>query len=360
MTARTLIMFAALLFSAGSALADPYHYATEQVAEGVHLIYRVDPMRLPAEGNSVLIEQEDGLPVVDTGGSRVAGERILEQIREISDRPVTTIVITHWHGDHHLGTPAFLDAFPQAEVISHANTARHMTGRAMDYIHDSPAQLEASRDLLGQIAETGGLPGQDPLPPEVLHYYTLFFEDLDAVSAAVSDVTLVEPSQTYTDRLELQDATRPVELMHFGRGNTDGDTIIWLPVQQVVATGDLVVAPIPYGFGSYPGDWLAVLEEISALDYVALIPGHGPVQRDRAYVDRLAAMIADIRRQVGVLVAEGADLDTVRAGVDVSEHRAIFAEGDAWRANRFDAYWARPFVGVAYQEATGEPIVQGQ
>jgi glyoxylase-like metal-dependent hydrolase (beta-lactamase superfamily II) len=153
---------------------------------------------------------------------------------------------------------------------------------------------------------------------------------------------------------------RPVELRYFGRGNTDGDAVVWMPEQRVVASGDLVVHPTPYGFGSYPADWIEALEAIKALDYAYLIPGHGAVQPDTAYVDQLIALMAEVRAQVGPLAEAGLSLEEVRAEVDLSAQQSLFAQGDAWIANRFNAWWGAPFIGVAYQEATGDPILQGQ
>ena len=63
---------------------------------------------------------------------------------------------------------------------------------------------------------------------------------------------------------------------------------------------------------------------------------------------------------VAPLAEAGASLEEVREAVDLSDQQALFAQGDDWIANRFNAWWVQPFVGVAFQEATGEPIIQGQ
>lgn len=359
MNRYTVGLFACMLVMP-AALADPFEYAHETVADGIHLVYRVDPMRLPAEGNVVVIEQSGGLVVVDTGGSTAAGERIIEQVRQISRAPVRYIVNTHWHGDHHLGNAAFLAAWPEAEIIAHENTIPNIAGAAMDYIHDAGDQLEASRPVVDAVAETGSLPDGTPIPPRIAEYYAMLAGDLDTLIAATETIEIVAPTRGFSDRLVLDDAIRPVELVYFGRGNTDGDAVVWMPEQRVVATGDLVVNPTPYGFGSYPADWIAALEQINALDYAHLIPGHGAVQDDTAYVDQLIGLIAAVRAQVGPLAEAGLSLEEVRAEIDLSGQQALFAQGDAWIANRFNAWWVQPFVGVAYQEATGDPIIQGQ
>jgi glyoxylase-like metal-dependent hydrolase (beta-lactamase superfamily II) len=67
----------------------------------------------------------------------------------------------------------------------------------------------------------------------------------------------------------------PVEVMFLGRGNTDGDAVVWAPRQRVLASGDLVVAPIPYAAHTYPGEWIATLKRLEAFDFAWLVPGHG-------------------------------------------------------------------------------------
>ena len=166
------------------------------------------------------------------------------------------------------------------------------------------------------------------------------------------------PTETFTERLVLDDPVRPVELLFLGRANTDGDAIAWLPRERIVVTGDVVVAPTPYGFFSFPQDWLATIDRIKALNFAVLIPGHGDPQRDTAYLDKLAATITDIRTQVGALAAKGLSLDEVRKQADFSAQRAIFGTTPRLQAT-FEAFWLTPMVANAYREATGKPIVQG-
>ena len=71
---------------------------------------------------------------------------------------------------------------------------------------------------------------------------------------------LVVPGRVYSDTLSLDSPGRRIEIRYLGRGNTDGDSVVFLPDDGVVITGDLVVMPLPFGFYSYPGDWARTLE----------------------------------------------------------------------------------------------------
>jgi glyoxylase-like metal-dependent hydrolase (beta-lactamase superfamily II) len=170
---------------------------------------------------------------------------------------------------------------------------------------------------------------------------------------------LVLPTETFGGELLLADPVRPVRLIHPGRANTDGDAIAWLPNERIVVTGDVVVSPIPFGFYSFPGDWLRALDRIRALGFRTLIPGHGEPQTDGAYLDRLTATLTDLRAQIGPLASQGLSLDEVRQRVNWDAQRAVF--GDTPR-NRllFDAYWLTPMTVNTYMEARGQVFVQGE
>src|SRR6202012_5727494 len=80
----------------------------------------------------------------------------------------------------------------------------------------------------------------------------------------------------------------------------------------VLATGDVVVTPVPYAFGSYIGEWRAVLGKLGSPRPKVLVPGHGPVQHDLAYVDRLGALLASLQDQVTASAREGRSLEDTR------------------------------------------------
>ena len=133
----------------------------------------------------------------------------------------------------------------------------------------------------------------------------------------------------------------------------------WLPRQCVLIAGDIVVAPFPFGFGSYPADWLRTIERLRAYEFKVLVPGHGPPQRDRAYLDRLTTAMTEVRAKVAPLAAQGLSLDDVRKRLDFTDQARTFVGDDPWLRRWFQDYWIAPFVASAYKEARQEPIIQG-
>lgn len=336
----------------------------EAIQSGLWLIRQPEAFQLQPIGNVTVIEQTNGLVIVDTGGSPGAGRRVVELIRSVSDKPVEAVIISHWHGDHPLGLSSILEAWPRAKVIAHEQTARHLTGAAMrDFPQASPAperdlafseRARQARDRLAQMAEDLNRPDWERLG------YAAALPAFLALEADMAGVHVIAPNQTFATRLTLHDPKTPVEILHLGRANTDGDALVWLPRQRVVITGDIVVAPIPFGFGSYPADWIEVLNQIIGLDFTLLVPGHGPVQEDIVYLETLAAMLAAVRADAQEATDLGLDLAQTRARMDLTTFRDWFSQGDAWLAFWFDRYWTAPITAAAWKEAAGLEIIQGE
>ena len=343
---------------------DGYFQTIARVDDGVWLIAQPQPFHIQPIGNVVVIEQSDGVVLIDGGGSPGAGRRIVDLVRSVTGKPVKAIAITHWHGDHVLGVASIVQAWPTAEIIATDVTAAHLRGRSMKaYPKGAPdAALQAAFDQRLDGAETSL---RDALAkPDLSTREREGFQASQRLLAQYREDTrnlvLALPTRTFVESLKLDDATHPVELRHPGRGNTDGDLIAWLPRQRVMATGDLLVAPVPFGFNAYPAQWQAALRAMQAQRPSMWLPGHGAPMRDDAYVGRVIELIQHTRDAVAPLAKQGVGADAAKKRVDLSADRARFAGDDDWLKRWFDRYWTQPFVDAAYREAKGEPIEQGE
>src|SRR6478672_2851382 len=113
-----LLILMLALFT-GSASANPFEYNWQELAPGVWGGIRQDPFELPQEGNSVFVVTERGVVVFDAGGSPLMGESIVAKVRSVTDKPITHVVISHWHGDHMRGLQSIQSAFPNVEILAH-------------------------------------------------------------------------------------------------------------------------------------------------------------------------------------------------------------------------------------------------
>ncbi len=336
----------------------PYLQVHEQVAPRVHLFRQGGVNFAGVVGNVTLIEQADGLVLVDTGASAGLGRRLVAMIRAVSAKPVKAVVVTHWHNDHPLGISAIREAWPGVPVIATANAAAALkAGRANTPIGAPDPAWDATRaqrldDYVRQFEEEGAKATTDA--------------ERRGWAAAVATQKLrktlepgthvVLPDRTFDDRLLLDDPEFPVEVRFLGRANTDGDAVAWLPRQRILVAGDAVVSPVPYAFNVYPAEWIAVLEAMKALRFAVLIPGHGEVQRDTAYLDRLIAFMRDVRAQAATLAKSDATPDTAGDRMDSGAQARIFAGDDPWVRYWFKSYAWDPFAQSALKEARGEAL----
>jgi glyoxylase-like metal-dependent hydrolase (beta-lactamase superfamily II) len=326
---------------------DPYAVEWVELARGVWAGVRPNSPRMPVLGTATFVVGTTGVLVYDGGGAPLHGQRVLEKIRSVTKLPVTHIVISHWHGDHHLGLRPLLDAYPEAQVVAHAFTRAAMLGAPMDYIEEvkgDPPALKKSFE--GALATP-------PAEPGLRAWIEQAVADADLITEQVLAGEVIAPNVTLTDRLDIHLGDRSVELHHLGRGNTKGDVVLWLPAERILATGDMVVRPTPYGFGSYPRDWAASLRRLKTFDAAVIVPGHGDPFRGWAYVDLLIETMELVAHQVDALAAQKLPLETVRERIDFSAVEPRFTNGDPFLASRFQVWFKTPIVEAAYTLATG-------
>lgn len=344
---------ALILVSPCFAASDGFVRETMQVAPHVHLIYRPIATNAPYEGNSIVIEQSDGLVVVDAGGSPPSGEYIVAEIKKLSNKPVKDLIYTHYHGDHNLGAGAFLKAWPYMTIVSTAATKANMTGKPMNYIKTYSADYAGELDYAKkQVADPS-------LPDAVKQGWQQYLDVGDSIVAGYKDMRAYPASVTFTGTYAIPDRDEPVEIAFLGKANTDGDAVIWIPNEKILCSGDIVVNPIPYAAASYPSSWIEVLNKLKTYHAKYLIPGHGEVQTDNAYVDKVIAALEDVRAQVTPLAKKGVTLEDVYKQADFETLKASFAGGDKWKRSLLNSFFLHSIVKNAYFEATGRAIEQG-
>lgn len=351
----SLWMLAALAaLISGRAEADPFEWAFEELAPGVWTGQREDAYRIPFMPNITFVVSGEGVVVFDGGGLPLMAERAIEKIRSLTDRPVTHVIVSHWHQDHNLGISAYRDRFPGVIVISHPYTRegilRNLAANEANARNFVPANFPA----LKTFVETGEYQPGAPLPEGESEWFAEALGDEAIIDSEYKRFVPTVPDATFEDALTIWSGGREIRVLHLGAGNTSGDIVMWLPTEKILAAGDLVVLPTPYGHGGLAGAWSETLKKIKALSPAALVPGHGPVQRDFAYVDLLIAALESVDTQVRALAAEGLGLADVQNQVTLTDFRDRFTGGDAFRNRRFAEWFAGPIVMAAYKLETGE------
>lgn len=331
-----------------------FEVQVEEIAEDIHVIRRAPSWRFWVQANAVLIVNEADAVVIDGGGHPAHVDNVIAAIKRITDKPVSLILTTHWHQDHNFGVHLYRDHYPDVRVVSHTNTRKVLADRGnedlarvqeADYGERLAGLLEAR---LQGLAEAGA-------DERVIAFYEDSLDGADEVVASFKRAQNGLADETFDRRMIVHRPGRAIEFLYFGRANTNGDAIAWLPDEKIVITGDVVVRPTPYGFGSYPREWVETLNKIQELDYDILVPGHGDIQHDGAYVQTLMDLIASLSQQTEEAVAAGADsVDALQVQVDFHEFDRRLAGGDPLLQHLFLIWFKRPILQAAYEQATGQ------
>ncbi len=346
---------AALLAVPAARAADAFDMEWRELARDVWVGIRPVSYRSPVMTNTTVVIGESGVLVFDAAGFALQGERLVRKLAELTDKPVTHIAISHWHGDHSMGVHKLLERFPDAEVISHEFTARYIASPNMDAV--PPRDLKAEGEYRARVEKalaSGVRSDGTPVTPTMRAFYTDLLADFDFVGEEVARRQVTRPTRTMTDRLVIDLGGRTVELRHIAPGNTKGDMFLWLPEERILATGDIVVRPTPYGFFSYPKSWAAVLRELEAFDARFIVPGHGEIMTDTAYLDLLAETMDFVAAQVDALAKSGKSLDETRTAIDWAPVEERFTGGDSMLALLFNIWFKTPIVEAQYNLSTGK------
>ena len=236
-----------------------------EVMEGLYVIPGFDGGQ--SGGNVAVRVTDDGVIIVDDKFP-YSFDFITEQVRSVTDQPIKYVLNTHHHDDHSGGNADFM---PTAEVIAHKNARANIVRN------------------------------NQPGAPRVI------FADETAVFLGGEEV----------------------QMIHFGRGHTNGDAVVYFPDLRTVHTGDLFVygqrldgstlSPFwDFGNGGSVLEWPATLTRLLALDFNTVIPGHGPVLTKadvRTFRGKLETVIDRVRAEI----AAGATRDDIASRVDTSD-----------------------------------------
>ena len=232
-----------------------------------------------AEGdpNTGIIIGDDSVLVADTQATPAMAQDVVRRIREVTDKPIKYVVLTHYHAVRVLGASGY-----------------------------EPQEIISSQDTYDLIVERG----EQDKASEIGRFPRLF-QDVESIPSG-----LTWPTMVFNQKMTLWMGKLEVQLLQLGRGHTKGDTVVWLPQDRVLLSGDLVeFDATPYAGDAYFKDWPQTLKNVAALKPTALVPGRGPALLGEKQVaeglETTGNFIADVRDSVEAGVAAGKDLKTI-------------------------------------------------
>jgi glyoxylase-like metal-dependent hydrolase (beta-lactamase superfamily II) len=286
-----------------------------KVKEGLY--HAVGTGALAVVGNSSIIVNENDVIVVDDHVSPAAAWVLLDEIKSITDKPVRTVINTHFHFDHAHGNQIFEK---NVDIIGHEFT-RDML------LKGNPLQMPLYKNYVD------GLPGQ--------------IEDLRKRAAAESDAARkanlqmqlaatennrlsqaelrpTPPNVTLRTQMTLYRGEREIQIRFLGRAHTAGDIVVYLPKEKAVITGDFLTAALSNMSDAFVNEWPATLDELKKLDFDTVLPGHGEAFTDKAKIDYFQAYLRDVWTQISRFKQQGVSAEDAAKQADLTKHKEHF------------------------------------
>lgn len=231
--------------------------------------------------NSAFVITNDGVVVVDPGGTPAIGRMVLTEIRKRTNKPVTHVINTHHHPDHWLGNQVFAELTPRPVIIGHA----HMR---------ATAQAEARTAIASMVRQTGD---------------------------SARGMRAVLPNRELDGDSEIKTGGVTFKLYHPQHAHTPGDLAVYVVEERALIAGDIVFYRRTPGWqDASPAGNEAALKQFMALDIAHVVPGHGPVT-DKSGIAWMLEYIHILRREVAKHVDAGLTDFEMKDKIDVGDYR---------------------------------------
>ena len=310
----------------------------EDLGDGVYLFRAPSDLDYWTSTNSVVILSDDDVTVFDSCTRAVTARAVIAEIRKLTTKPVRVLINSHWHQDHWSGNDEYAKAFPGLRIVSSAETRAYMSRMGPRFFVDELGEfgLEGMRAELAKAIEAGKLGDGSPLTPEIRARKEASIATASQFAREVEAVPRVLPNLVYGNEMTFWSGRRELRLMSM-TGDATGSTVLYLPGNKILVTGDVLVSPEdgngppPWTTNSYAvTPWLESLRRLEALDADVIVPGQGPAMHDKTYLVRTIALFAGIIDQVHVGLERGlVKAKEVQAAVNVDEIGRAYFPGAA-------------------------------
>lgn len=263
-------------------------------------VYVVDG--LANSGNVAFLVTEAGVLVVDSGTDLEAGQKIVALIKGKTDQPICFVVLTHYHGDHTYGLPAFpagTKIIAQENLIANQKREREELKSSLEQF---PIQIAAIQETIGKLDKKNE--NQRVIEEEKL-------KDTESRYAANRQLQIIPPTTLYKDKMTINLGNEIVEISYPGPTHTNDNSVVYFPGQKVIHMGDMVFHKfhpyIDWQAGSNTANWIIQLGKIANWPLGKVIPGHGAVAGKAALAEQ-ARYLIDLRVMVALELKKGTTL----------------------------------------------------
>jgi len=315
---KAISLLLAMLLQAPSSATVGKAYRFEKVADGVY--YATATGSMVTGSNNVAIVGTRDVLVVDTGTTPAAARAFIDDLKLVTPKPVRYVVNTHFHYDHTDGNQVYAG---KADIIAHEFVKQALESPTVlqrepfktSQLTNVPRRIET---LKGQIAAA-----KDASTKAMLEQQLKVAQD---GWEQLKEIKATPPNVTYTSKKVIDLGGREVQLLFLGRGHTNGDTVIYLPKEKIVATGDLMESQIAYMGDAQFDEWVTTLEALKKLDFETDLPGHGMPFKGKALITAFQGYLRDFTKQAAELRKQGVSADAAAQRVDLTAYRSSFPQ----------------------------------
>ena len=292
-------------------------YKFEKIADGV--FYATGG----SGSNNVVIVNDDDVLLVDDGTTPAAARAFVADVRMLTNKPIRYVVNTHFHYDHTDGNQVFGPPLfnNDVQIIAHEYVRTAIT--TFDVLHREPFQTSQLTRIPARIETTKQqiAAENDPARKAVLQKR---LADDERSWEDLKEIRPTPPNVTYASKLVLYKGQREIDLLHLGRGHTGGDTVVFLPKERIVCTGDLMESGLAYMGDAFFDEWVTTLEALKKLDFATVLPGHGAPFSDKGLITAFQSYLSDMVKQGEALRKQGVSADDAAKRMDLTSHSKAF------------------------------------
>ncbi|HLG56325.1 MAG TPA: MBL fold metallo-hydrolase [Vicinamibacterales bacterium] len=282
-----------------------------KVRDGIY--HAIGTGSLAVVGNSSIIVNDADVIVVDDHVSPASAWVLIDELKEITGKPVTTVINTHFHFDHAHGNQIFA---PNVQIIGHEYTRQMLLGKPtamplyQGYFNGLPTQIDTLKKRIDAEPDAAAKAKLRTQLQVTENNY-----------ASQQELKPTPPNVTLTTQMTLHRGDREIQIRFLGRGHTAGDVVVYLPKEKLVMTGDFLTSGLSNMSDSYPEEWAASLDALKKLDFDTVLPGHGEAFTDKAKIDYFQAYLRDVWSEVGRLKQQGVSAEEAAKRADLTRHK---------------------------------------
>ncbi len=292
-------------------------YTFQKIEEGVY--YTTSTSLTNTGGNHAIIVGDRDVILVDDGTTPAAARALLEDLKMVTDKPVRWVINTHFHYDHTDGNSVF---GPDVQIIGH-EYVRHAIAD-LDVAHREPLKTTMTNMAL-QIQPLR----QQIVEEKIFERRAALLKQVAAIQADLKELRALKPTppnMTYTSQMTLRQGQREVQLLFLGRGHTQGDTVVFLPKERIVCTGDLMESRLAYMGDAMFDEWITTLDALKKLEFGTVLPGHGVPFHEKSLITAFQNYLSDFMTKVADLRKQGLSADEAAQKVDLTSHKTDFPQ----------------------------------